>query len=144
MLCRHALESLFASVINIYKNDKTSLIAKAIDMEDSIDSKAKIKINLMSMFPVMKQINALIKRPNVHDAVWTTFEFNKDCPLPDFGSNLLHGGLSDLVHNREMGAIVVSDECLPGYHCFFQQVAGFQDREIKIFEKKLVASYKSK
>ena len=94
------------------------------------------------MYPKMKRVNDLLRRKSVKDVVWKVFGFDRTCNFPDFGEELLYGGVSDIVHNPGIRTIYVSDMDPIGYNCFFGLLASHQRRPFSTYDEKAAASFK--
>lgn len=89
----------------------------------------------------MTKINTLLLNATVQEAVWESFGFDRNMPLPTFPDQVLYGVLSEVYHNPGSRSIVISNMADDSYVQFFNALANYTRRTIQFYDEESAASY---
>jgi hypothetical protein len=105
------LEKFFNDIAQEFRN-VSSAIYVAINETATVAQLKNFRFN----DPLKSGINAILQNPKVQSVVW--MRFNLSSELSVFPTTLLHGALSEIIHNPGIRGLVVSDAVTNSYKAF--------------------------
>ena len=84
-------------------------------------------------------MNSFLSNDEVQNIIWKQFNLDLKYRLPVFGSSMLYGSISEIIHSPTIRDIIVSDESPEEYRFFFNELAKYYQINFVVFDEILAS-----